>query len=146
MFSAFLCYYLAIHIVLFKLIALITDNLLIFNLLPSEIPQVLQPTSLSPHDFLVLWKRFLEKLAESLHASELPDHFEGESSTLVDVSGLDVLAEYFEYFVDFSIVNGGYLLMMIVQKCGELVALVFGPISMLIILNVFSGFGGTSGN
>lgn len=57
-----------------------------------------------------------------------------------------VLAEYFEYLVDFPIVDGGYLLMMIMQKCGELVALLFGPISMLVILNVFSGFGGTSGD
>lgn len=81
-----------------------------------------------------------------MHASELPDHFEGESSTLVDVSGLHVLAEYFEYLIDFSIVDGGYLLMMVVQKCGELVALVFGPISMLVILYVFSGFGWTSGD
>lgn len=81
-----------------------------------------------------------------MHASELPDHFEGESSTLVDVSGVYVLAEYFEYLVNFPIVDSGYLLMMIMQKCGELVALLLGPISMLVILYVFSGFGGTSGD
>lgn len=36
--------------------------------------------------------------------------------------------------------------MMIVQKCGELVALLFGPISMPAILYEFSGLGWNTGD
>lgn len=146
MLSIFLCHYLVLHSAPFHILDFLTDRIFIFGLFCSEILQVLQSTFLFLHDFFVLRQWFLEKLAESLHTSELPDHFEGESSTLVNVSGLYILAEYFEYLVDFSIVDGGYLLMMEVQKCGELVSLVFGPISMLVILYVFSWLGGTSGD